>query len=222
MFGLFISLALLGLSAIDPVGIAAVLILLHQEHPFERSFMLLSGSFISLMVMGLLFAEGLGQAVLHFEKSHPLLLPAMEVIAGITLLGIAMTLLWRMRTGKLSVNPPAAMIKQLRVGNWQLLTAGALLVAIQSTLDVVFVVAMIRVGQFQLHAILLSTAVATYAVAALALQLIVVLAYKLSPPKQRMKTLANMHRLLVRYADQVLIGVSSILGCILIVLATLS
>ena len=219
MLGLFVSLALLGLSAVDPIGIAAMPILLLQPHPFKRSFIFLGGSFASLIVMGLLFAKGFGQVVLRFEKSHPLLVPGAETMAGVILLGIAIALLWRLKSGRLSVDPPASLVERLQLGDWQLLIVGALLVGIQSVVDVVFVVAMIRVGQIQLQPLVLLTAVATYAATALLLQLIVVLAYKLSPPKQRAKSLEKVHGLLVKYANQVVVGISFLLGCTLVVLA---
>lgn len=83
MVVLFISLAVLGLAAIDPIGLAAMPVLLVQRRPFARSFAFLGGSFISLMVMGLLFARGFGLIVLHFEKAHTWLIPSAEVLAGL-------------------------------------------------------------------------------------------------------------------------------------------
>jgi hypothetical protein len=220
MFGLFIFLALLGLSAIDPIGIAVMPILLLQKNPFMRSFIFLGGSFVSLVVMGLLFARGFGAIVLSFENSHTWFMPSVEAVAGLVLFSIAGAVFWRMKTGKLSVEPSDAMMKRLRIGSWQLLTLGALLVTVQSIVDVVFVIAMIRVGQLRLPTITLLAAVATYAIAALVLQFSVVVAYKLTPSKQRNKTLDRVHDLLVKYAHQALIGVSLLLGCTLLVIAT--
>lgn len=219
MFSLFFSLALLGLSAIDPIGIAAMPVLLLQKKPFARSFVFLGGSFISLMVMGLLFSKGLGRAVLHFENAHGWFISSVEAVAGVLLLSIAGTLLWRLRTGKASVDPSASMVHRLRLNNRRLFVLGATLVAIQSVADVVFVIAMIRIGQLKLSDVTLTAAVATYAVAALVFQFAVVAAYKLAPPKQRAMTLDTVHRLLTRYANQTLIGVSFVLGCVLLALA---
>src|SRR5665213_2867030 len=213
MFGLFVSLALLGISAIDPVGIAVMPILLLQKNPFMRSFIFLGGSFISLMVMGLLFARGFGTIILSFENSHTWFVPSLEAVAGLGLLGIAGTVFWRKKTDKFSVEPSDAMMKQLRLGSWKLLTLGALLVTVQSIFDVVFVIAMFHVGQLHLPKITLLSAVATYTVAALVIQFAVIVAYKLTPPKQRVKTLGRVHNLLVKYANQALIGVSFLLGC---------
>jgi hypothetical protein len=219
VFGLFFSLALLGLAAIDPIGIAAMPILLTQKKPFARSFTFLGGSFVSLMVMGFLFARGFGVRVLRFENTHAWLVPGAEVLAGLVLLGIAGTLLWRVKTGRFSVEPSDKVTKRLRLGGWQLFILGAVIVAVQSIVDVVFVIAMIRVGQINLSTIRLLAGIAAYAIAALVLQLAVVAAYRLAPQKHRLQTLDKVHRLLVRYASQALIGVSLVLGCALLVLA---
>jgi hypothetical protein len=219
VFGLFFSLALLGLAAIDPIGIAAMPILLTQNKPYARSFTFLGGSFVSLMVMGFLFARGFGVRVLRFENTHAWLVPGAEALAGLVLLGIAGTLLWRVKTGRLSVEPSDNVTKRLRLGGWQLFILGAVIVAVQSIVDVVFVIAMIRVGQIKLSNIRLLAGIAAYAIAALVLQLAVVAAYRLAPQKHRLQTLDKVHRLLARYANQSLIGVSLVLGCALLVLA---
>lgn len=219
VFGLFLSLALLGLSAVDPIGIAAMPILLLQNDPFKRSFIFLGGSFVALMAMGLLFARGFGTVVLNFENSNTWFVPSVETIAGVVLLSIAATVLWRMKTGKLSVEPSETVVQRLRLGGWQLFIFGGLLVAVQSIIDVVFAIAMIRVGQLHLPAVTLVAAVVTYAGMALVLQFAVVAAYRLTPPKRRDKTLDRVNGLLAKYANQVLIGVSFLLGCALLVLA---
>jgi len=219
MLGLFFSLGLLGLAAIDPVGIAAMPILLTQKNPLARSFTFLGGSFFSLMVMGVLFARGFGLRVLHFENSHAWLVPGVEILGGLVLLSIGGTLLWRAKTGRLSVEPSDAVMRRLRLGGWQLFTLGAAVVAVQSIVDVVFVIAMIRVGQIKLPIITLVSGIAVYSITALVLQFSVVAAYWLAPQKQRAQTLAAVHRLLVSYANQTLIGVSLLLGCALLVIA---
>lgn len=181
--------------------------------------MFLGGSFVSLVVMGLLFARGLGAIVLRFENAHAWFVPGVEAVAGLALLGIAGALIWRMKKGKLSIEPSANLAQRLQLGSWRLGVLGALLVAVQSVVDVVFLVAMVRVGQLRLSSITLLIAVVTYALAALVLQLAVVVAYKLTPPQQRSKTLDKVHELLTKYAHQVLIGASLLLGCVLLALA---
>lgn len=220
MFSLFVSLALLGLSAIDPIGIAAMPILLLQKNPFMRSLTFLSGSLVSLLLMGLLFARGFGTVVLHFESSNAWVVPSLEAAAGLILLCIAGTIVWRMNRDQLTVEPGDFMVKRLRLHGWQLFIFGALLVAFQSVVDVVFVIAMIRVGRLHLQLATLTAAVATYAVAALALQFAVIVAYGLTPPKQRTKTLDKVHNLLAKYSYQVVIGISILLGCGLLVIAS--
>ena len=219
LLGVYVSLALLGLSAVDPIGIAAMPILLLQRNPYRRSFVFLGGSCLSLMVMGLLFARGFGLMVLRFENAHSWFVSSIEAIGGVVLLGIAAAVFWRLKAGKSSVEPSEAMTQRLHLGSWQLFGLGALLVAVQSVVDVVFVIAMIRVGQLHLRVVTLSAAVATYAIAALALQLAVVAAYASTPPGHRAKTLDTVRRLLVKYANQALVAVSFLLGCALLVLA---
>jgi len=221
MFGLFCLLALLGLSAIDPVGIAAMPILLLQNHPYKRSLTFLAGSFTALMVMGLLFAKGIGLLVLHFDTAHTGLIKVVEATAGVVLVGIAATLLWRTKRKKPSIDPPAAIKKRLRLGYAGLFATGALLVLLQSLVDVVFIIAMIRVGKLQLNSNTLVAAVATYAIAALVLQFAVVAAYWITPATYRTKTLQNVRLLLAKYANQALIGVSLLIGCTLLGMAIL-
>ena len=65
--------------------------------------------------------------------------------------------------------------------------------------------AMIRIGDLQLARITLLAAVITYAVAALVLQIAVVVAYGLTPERQRHQVLNKVHNLLARYAISALI-----------------
>jgi hypothetical protein len=213
VIALFGSLALLGLAAIDPIGLAVMPLLLAQRRPFARSAAFLGGSLVSLMITGLLFAKGCGGLVLHFENSHTWLVPTVEITAGTILLGIAGIVLWQFRTGRLSTEPPARVKRQLRLNELHLFLLGAVLVAAQSIIDVVFVIAMIRIGQLSLSTFVLTAAVATYAVAALILQLAVVAAYALTSPRQRQWLLTRIYDLLSHYANQAVIGVSLVFGC---------
>ncbi|HEV7454435.1 MAG TPA: GAP family protein [Candidatus Saccharimonadales bacterium] len=219
MFSLYISLALLGLSAVDPVGIGVMPVLLMQKHPYRRAFVFLGGSFVSLMVFGVLFAKGLGTVTIIFEQSHSWLVPSAEVLGGVTLLVIAVIAYVQLRTGKISVTPSKRTQRWLRLGNWQLFTLGALLVAVQSIIDVVFVIAMVRVGQLRLSSLTLISAVATYAITALVLQIVVVGAFKTAPTPQKIQTLDAIRKVLIKYSNQALIVVSTILGLVLLALA---
>jgi hypothetical protein len=212
-------LAALGLSAIDPIGIGVMPVLLVQKRPYRRVLAFLGGSFVSLMVMGLLFAKGLGQAVLRFEHGHSWFVPTVERVAGVVLLAIAVTLYLQLRAGKASIEPSGRTRRWLELGGWQLFALGALLVAVQSVIDVVFVIAMVRVGQFKLSGFMLAAAVATYAVTALILQIAVVGAFRFAPSRQKTKTLETVHVLLAKYSYQALIAVSLLLGCVLFVIA---
>jgi hypothetical protein len=219
MFGLFVSLAILGLSAIDPIGIAAMPILLAQKNPLARSLTFLGGSLVSLMLIGILFAQGFGKVMLVFETDHTWFVPSIEATAGLILLVIAGVVFWRIKTGETKVEPSKTLAKSLKLGRWQLFMGGALLVTIQSIVDVVFVVAMLRIGQLHVSNITLLAAVATYALAALALQFAVVATYLLAPPAYRAKTLDSVHKLLEKHASQALVGVSLLLGCTLLAIA---
>jgi hypothetical protein len=219
MYGLYISLAALGLSAVDPIGIGVMPVLLIQKHPYKRAAVFLSGSLVSLLVMGLLFAKGLGTVVLRFERSHSWFVPSVEIIAAVILLIIAITVYVRSRSGKTAIEPSQKTRTWLQLGNWQLFLCGALLVALQSIIDVVFVIAMIRAGQFKLSDAQLVGAVATYALTALVLQIAVVLAFRLAPERDKARILDKVRILLISYSNQAVIIVSLLLSLILLLLA---
>jgi hypothetical protein len=126
------------------------------------------------------------------------------------------------RRGKDSVEPSERTRKWLNLTNFHLFVVGALLVAVQSVLDVVFAVAMVRVGQYRLNDLQLVAGVATYAAMALVIQIIVVVAYRLAPPVQRTKRLKLVNTLLAKYSSQTLIAVSLVLGILLLGSALLS
>ncbi|HEV2402704.1 MAG TPA: GAP family protein [Candidatus Saccharimonadales bacterium] len=221
MIALYTALALLGLSAIDPVGIGVMPILLVQKRPHARVFAFLGGSFTSLVAMGVVFAAGLGRVVLRFERDSHWLLPTIELLVGVCLLAIALTCFIQSQRGKLDVEPSARMRESLRLSNYRLFTLGALLVMAQSIVDVVFVVAMVRIGQLQLTVLQLITAVIVYAIAALFLQALVVVVFWLAPTQRKTEILRTVHMLLERYATWALIIVSAGLSALLFVLATL-
>lgn len=213
---LYVSLALLGLAAVDVAGIAAMPLLLSQAKPYRRALLFLGGSFLSLVVMGLLFARGFGAAVLHFEEQRAWLVPTVEAAAGSVLLGIGLYLWRQLRHGQLKAEPSHAMLRRLQMGDGALFGFGAALVAVQSVVDVVFVVAMVHAGQLYLSNVALLAAVMDYALAALVLQLAVVVTYRLTPPARRAKSMQAVQRILTKYANQTLIAVSLALGVILL------
>jgi hypothetical protein len=218
MIALYISLALLGLAAIDPVGIAIMPVLLVQKRPYMRSFIFLSGSFSSLMLMGIIFSKGLGSLLLRYEARNLWFVPTVEIVAGSILLLIAGMLFVRHKNGKISVEPTGKTLHWLHFSNPYLFLLGALLVAVQSILDVVFTVAMVRVGQYNVSNIGLLLAVATYSLTALVLQLLVVFAYLIAPPKQRIKRLTIVNILLKKYSYQTMICISLGLGILMLLL----
>lgn len=171
------------------------------------------------MAMGLLFAKGLGGTVLKFERGHAWFVPTIEIVAGVILLIIALAAYVQLKAGKTSVEPSWRTRRWLQLGSWQLFLLGALLVAVQSIIDVVFVIAMVRVGQLQLSGLMLVVAIATYTLAALLLQIGVVGAFRFAPARQKAKVLDTVRALLVKYSNQALIIVSLALSLILFGLA---
>lgn len=214
---LFVSVVLLGLAAIDPLGIAAMPVLLVQQRPFARSFAFLSGSFVSLMVMGVVLAQGFGVRVLRFERLHAWLVPAVQLVAGVVLMGIAAVVFWQLKRGKLSTEASSKFKKRLSLNELHLFALGAAIVAVQSILDVVFVIAMIRIGQLHLSSVILWAAVATYGVAALILQAAVIVAYGLTSAKRKQQTLNKVRSMLAAYGNQAVVSVTLVLGCGLLV-----
>ena len=219
MLRLFISLALLGLAAIDPVGIAIMPVLLTQDKPYRRSLVFIAGSFSALMLMGLLFSKGIGAFVLRFESSHSWFVPTVERGAGVILLCIAAITFVRFKAGKSETELPDRTLGWLKLKYVKLFLLGGLIVAVQSIIDVVFVIAMVRAGQYRLTTPALVAAIATYAIAALLIQITVVLAYRLTPKAEKTKLLNHVQKLLTSYASQTLIAISLILGILLLALA---
>jgi hypothetical protein len=213
-FGLLVSLALLGLAAVDPVGLAAMPILLSQKQPLQRSLAFLGGSFAALMAMGIIFAEGAGRAVLNFENAHTWLVPTVEIIAGGVLLAIAGIMFQQMHSKPESIKGPSQ-LERKGFTAWQLFVFGAELVTIQSLVDVVFIVAMIKVGTLHLSILQMSMAVVAYAVPALVFQLAIVSAFIATPKARRNRLLARVRATLSTSANKTVIFTSFILGALL-------
>jgi Ca2+/Na+ antiporter len=220
VLSLCISLIALGLAAIDPIGIGIIPILLVQKNPYRKAAIFLSGSFISLIIMGLLFSKGLGQIILHFEHHNTWLIPLAELVAAAGLIVVALVIYIQLKRGKTSIEPSERTRKWLKLGSWHLFFIGITLVAIQSLLDIVFIVAMVRIGDLKLSNLKVISSVIVYSIAALSLQLLVVAAFRLSPTKQKARTLEKVHNVLELYSYQALIIVSLTLSLLLIILAS--
>ena len=219
MLALYVSLAVLGLAAVDPVGIAIVVLLLANEHPYSRSLIFLSGSFVSLMVMGLLVAKGFGQVFLQYEHTLHRWLPVLELFAGIVLLVFAAAFYLRLRKRKTTGDPTGRARPWLKQSSAQIFLSGAALVTVQSAFDVVFVIAMVRVGQAKPSVIELITAAVTYTIAALLLQVAVIVIFAMTPGQQKTAILRKMHAVLAVYGDRALVASSACLGALLLFLA---
>lgn len=217
MVHVFLIMAGLGLAAVDPIGIALMPLLLMQRRPLRRSIAFLGGSLLALMVMGVAFAWGLGLLVLHAEQSHPWLVPYGQVAAGTVLVAVAigMAIHWQ-RHSQAGMQPPQLLVDQLRLKVWHIAMAGTALVVAQSIADVVFVVAMVHVGQQHWPLWLMASAVLVYSLAALMLQIAVVGVYYWLPPLQRETAMNKLRQFVGTYAELAAIGASSIIAIVLL------
>lgn len=167
------SLALLGLAAVDPVGIAVMPVLLTQRNGIRRSVWFLLGSALGITALGVVFAVGAGRVMLRLTDDYPWLEPGVEIVCGVLFAAFGM-FLWK-RGGDVEVS--GSLRRRLNLPGGTLFGFGAGLVVVQSLLDVVFIVAMVNIGAKNLPDLEVVIAVLVYAVAALALQVAVVVAY---------------------------------------------
>lgn len=210
---------LLGLASVDPIGIAVIPIVLIQKDPLRRAAVFIAGSFSALVGMGLLFTKGLGVLIITFESSHPWVIQVIELVGGLVLLSISLALYLKIRSKKLHVDPPQSLKERLSLGKLQLFGTAVVLVAIQSVLDVVFVITMIRIGQLRLAFTRLLLVIFTYAASALCIQFAVIGAYILTPEKHRERILKKIHNLLEKHAYKLVTSISFSLGVVLLLLA---
>lgn len=212
MIWLYIALLLLGLAAIDPLGIIAMPILLAQRKPYIRSAIFLSGSFVSLIAMGLLFSKGLGISIVRLEQQYVWILPIVELLAGLVLLVTGVYILVRIKQRTINDEPSSVMVRRLHLGNWGIFVVGVLLVAIQSVVDVVFAIAMIKLEALQVSFGQLVGGIVAYAIGALLLQIIIVIMYLATPPKLRKTVIERVRSVAERYAHRILVVLSFVLG----------
>lgn len=182
--GLLGEVAGLGIAAVDVVGIAFMPILLAQQNGLRRAVIFLLGSFVALMTMGLVFTTGVGSVVADVNERYPWLEPGVEVFGGVVLIGLGAYMLARSARGGES-HAPDNLVERLNLPGPFLFLFGAVLVTVQSLVDVVFVVAMVDVGTRALPLYEVIVLVLSYAVAALLIQIGVVVAFALTPPQRR-------------------------------------
>lgn len=222
MISLLFAMALLGLTAVDPVGIAAMPFLLMHKRPIFRSLLFLLGGFLSLVILGFVLSSGLGDVVLRYERAYNWVVPLIELVAGVILLCIAGFLLWKGHDIKRSSELSRSVQRKLAMSNVKLLVFGAIIVTVQSIVDVVFIVAMIRVQELHLSLPELFIVIVTYALAALAIQISIVVAYACIPTDHRKRLLEKVNHATIRYAHQAVIVVSLVFGAILCVNSALT
>jgi hypothetical protein len=222
VLAIFASLALLGILTIDPIGIAAMPILLIQKKPITRSLSFLAGSFMSITIMGILLARYIGRALLNLEITHSWLMPSIEFIAGLIMLGIALFIFTKRNHTNFKASALSeTVITKLQRGNLHLFILGFVIILVQSLVDVVFVVAMIRLSQLHITNLNLSIAAAIYASSSLLIQFLIVAAFVITPLKHRDKTLVKVRTLLDNYINHFIIGISLVLGFVLLIVSVL-
>ncbi|MCB9412627.1 MAG: GAP family protein [Actinobacteria bacterium] len=217
--GLLGEMVALGLGAFDPVGLAAMPILLSQAQGVRRAWTFILGSVTAIMILGIAFASGLGRPIVSFSKQYPWLNSAIELTASVILVGIAVWLLWHARSvarsGKNESLASESFTKRLELPLALLFVFGFLLVTVQSLVDVVFLVAMVEMGTRELPLVGTAVAVATYTLAALALQMIVVVVYQLLSTDRRDAALARFNAYLDSHGELVAGVLTLVLGLVL-------
>lgn len=214
---LLLELVGLGLSAFDPIGVAVVILLLAQPRGVTRAWAFLAGSAASLLVLGMLVAGGFGRPIVRFRQQYPWLDPGFEAAAGIVLVVVG---LWLLRHAS-NADPeqglqPEFITRRLRVSTPVLFVVGFLLVTVQNALDAVFVVAMVETGTRLLSLAHTLLAVSVYTLAAVLVQVLLILAYQLLPDDRRNSALNGFNDLLERRGEQVAGWLALILGLLLV------
>ena len=217
--GLLTEMVALGLGAFDPVGLAAMPILLSQAQGVRRAWTFVIGSITAIMLLGIAFASGLGKPIVEFSKTYPWLNSAIELGAAVILIGIGVWLLWHARkvarSGSGGSLASDSFTKRLELPLPLLFAFGFLLVTVQSLVDVVFLVAMVEMGTRELALLGTVAAVAVYTIAALALQMIVIVVYQLLSAERRDTALARFNAYLDSHGELVAGILTLVLGVVL-------
>lgn len=212
VLSLVVSLAFLGFAAVDPVGIAVMPLLLTQPNGIRRSLWFLAGSALGIMALGITFAVGAGHVMLRVTTQYPWLEPGIEIACGVLFAGFGIYV-WR--SGE-QVEVSGNLRRRLALPSGTLFGFGAILVLIQSLLDVVFIVAMVNIGAKNLPVIEIVFAVLVYAAAALAVQMAIVIAYGSVAPDRRSVLADAVTGWLDRYGRRLAIGASIGVGLVLV------
>lgn len=212
-----VELAGLGLAAFDPIGVAIVILLLAQPRGASRAWAFLLGSIASLLLLGMLVATGLGRPIVRFREQFPWLDTAFEVTVGVVLVGVGVYLLRRARSESGGLQPEAV-TKRLSAPLPLLFVLGFVLVTVQNILDVVFLVAMVETGARLLSALATLVAVGVYTLAAVVVQVALVVAYQLLPDARRQAALDGFNAVLEKRGEQVAGWLALVLGSLLLLL----
>ncbi len=213
---LLLKLVGLGLAAFDPVGVAATLLLLAQPKGIARAWVFILGSVTALMIFGVAVASGLGHPIVEFSRRYPWLDGAIELGAGVILVVVAGWLLWHSRRNEGSSLTPDAITRRLRLPLFMLFLFGFVLVTVQSIVDVVFLLAMVEMGTRLLGIVETVIAVGVYTLAALLIQLFVVIGYQALPEEKKAAALVRFNDLLEKRGEIVAGVLALLLGLVLI------
>jgi hypothetical protein len=216
VLSLLVSLGLLGLAAVDPVGIAVMPLLLTQPDGIRRSVWFLIGSAMGITALGVLFAIGAGHVMLRVTKDFPWLEPAIEIACGVIFAGFGVYLWWQRRRGQQGPEVSDSLRRRLDLPLGSLFGFGVILVILQSLLDVVFIVAMVNVGAKNLPVFEVVVAVLVYAAAALGLQIAIVAAYVWAGPEKRTRVADTVTAWLDRYGQLAAIIAAIGVGAVLV------
>lgn len=214
----FLSLAILGLIAVDPIGIAVTLIILVQKKPIARSLSFIAGSFSILIILGYLISRYLGKYVYKVASNYHWIITLIELASGLILLLISLYLYIKSSKSnyKKLYSPSLKLINRLNLGYIHLFFIGVAVVSIQSLADVVFILAMTRLGSLKLSNINLSLGLLIYAISSLLIQCLIIFVFSITPSKNKKKVINKASVLLEKYTNKLIIMISFILGIILL------
>jgi len=217
----FVSLAILGLIAVDPIGIAVTLIILVQKKPIARSMSFIAGSFTILIILGYLISSYLGKYVYKIAFNEHWIITLIELISGLILLLISLYLYIKSRKSsyKKLYSPSSTLINRLNLGYINLFFIGVVVVSVQSLADVVFILAMTKLGSLKLSHINLSIGLLIYAISSLLIQCLIVFVFFITPDKNKKQVISKANTLLGKYTNKLIIIISFILGIILLLTA---
>lgn len=216
MAAILLQLMALGFISLDPVGIAAMPMLLAQQRGLLKALSFLAGSFVAMVVAGVILANGAGLVLVKITKEDPKLEPTVEMISGLILLVTAAVIVLRARNKTHVANPPPPELsKNMSLSPPRLFLYGVVIVILQSLVDIVFVLAMVNTGTKKFELYIDVFLVSCYAFAALAVQIVIVVLYLVAPSETRGPILENVERWITLRKVPLAAGAATLVGLLL-------